>query len=138
MINNTPVSLVKSLGRLRWLQAALVLCVTSSAQAQGNGAYGTWPHALRNTAAIVEADVTGLSYTYDAHRGPRTVATLTNMTCHRGALPAYDKLELSTMGGPLPSGEFLEVTHTPQFVVGSRVLAFLTNKPWLVSQVYAD
>jgi hypothetical protein len=103
MINNTPVSLVKSLGRLRWLQAALALGITSSAQAQGNG-YGTWPHALRNTAAIGEADVTGLSYTYDTHRGPRTVATLTNMTCHRGALPAYDKLELSTMGGPLPSG----------------------------------
>src|SRR5688572_19504536 len=105
IFTNRPVFPVKSLGRLRWLQVALALCITSTAQAQENGAHGTWPHALRNTAAIVEADVTGLSYTYDAHRGPRTVATLTNMTCHRGALPAYDKLELSTMGGPLPSGE---------------------------------
>jgi hypothetical protein len=119
-----------------WLSAFLAFwTLASPARADRPG---TWPHALRNTAAIVEADVTELSYTYDDHRGPRTVATLKNMTCHRGALPAYDKLELSTMGGPLPSGEFLHVTHTPQFVVGSRVLVFLTNKPWLISQVYAD
>jgi hypothetical protein len=122
-----------------WLRAcffaAALWTATSTARAD---VPGTWPHALRKTAAIVEADVTGISYTYDDYRGPRTVATLKNMQCHRGALPAYDKLEVSTMGGRLPSGEMLTVTHVPQFVVGSRVLVFLTNGPWFLSPVYSN
>lgn len=136
MITNRPISASKSFG---WLRAAFfggaLWTVTSTAQAD---APGTWPHALRSTAAVVEADVTGLSYTYDSYKGPRTVATLKNIKCHRGKLPAYDKLELSTIGGPLPSGEFLTVTHVPQFVVGSRVLVFLTNRPWHLTQVYSN
>src|SRR5688572_17843269 len=129
MLNNMFATLPKLL-----LVAAVLTAGASPAQAD---VPGTWPHGLRRTAAIMEADVTSLSYTYDDYRGPRTVATLQNITCHRGSLPAYDRLELSTIGGPLPSGEDLTVTHTPRFVVGSRVLVCLKNEPWYLTPVYS-
>jgi hypothetical protein len=108
-LNN--VIAIPSISRLKLLLVSLGVALTAVASpAQADEVPGTWPHGLRRTAAIVEADVTGLSCTYDDYRGARTVATLRNITCHRGALPAYDRLELATLGGRLPSGEFLTVT----------------------------
>ncbi|RKH14752.1 hypothetical protein D7X74_19575 [Corallococcus sp. CA047B] len=98
------------------------------------------PHAvdsllslLDQTAAVVEGDVTDLRSEYSPRTGPWTVVTLGDVRTHLGEAPG--ELRLKQVGGLLPDGRQLVVSHVPRFVRGARYVVFLRNTGWSLSPV---
>jgi hypothetical protein len=97
----------------------------------------TLSEIIRQTAAVVEADVSDVSYTYTDAEGPRTVFRLTNVRTLFGA-PQGGVLELKTFGGPLPDGKFLMSPDVAQLRKGARHVLFLRNVPGELSPIVND
>ncbi|RKG78352.1 hypothetical protein [Corallococcus terminator] len=98
------------------------------------------PHAVDSllslvdqTAAVVEGEVTDLRSEYSPRTGPWTVVTLGNVRAHLGDVPG--ELRLKQVGGLLPDGRQLVVSHVPRFVRGARYVVFLRNTGWSLSPV---
>lgn len=100
----------------------------------------TLEQVLRQTAAVVEGHVEDVSYHYDEVEGPRTVATLSRLVVHLGALGAVTPpaVEIRSFGGPLPDGREVFATHVPALLPGKRYLVFLRNTEWTLSPVVFD
>lgn len=92
---------------------------------------------LSQTAAVVEGSISAIRGDYDAVRGPRTIATLSNLRVHLGSLGTAPPtgLRLESFGGKLPNGKTIHEVHVPVFSVGQRVIVFLRNTEWFLSPV---
>jgi hypothetical protein len=93
--------------------------------------------ALRNTAAIVEGRVASHAYTYDPVAGPRTVATVEDVTTRFGRY-GERTLEVATLGGPISTSRWLFIPELPRLADDTRYLIFLTNWAWFYSPVMDD
>jgi hypothetical protein len=93
--------------------------------------------AISNTAAIVEGHVTDNTYTFDSMAGPRTVATLSDVTTHFGSY--RDKtLRVATLGGPISKRRWLFIPVLPRLTDDTRYLIFLTNVDWFYTPIVGD
>ncbi|MDI1428312.1 hypothetical protein [Polyangium sorediatum] len=92
---------------------------------------------LRQTAAVIEGDVEDVSFHFDEVEGPRTVATLTNLSVHLGSLGASapNSVEIRSFGGYLPDGREIVATHVPELVAGKRYVLLLRNTEWTLSPI---
>lgn len=84
---------------------------------------------LRQTAAVVEGTVTDVNETFDEWFGPRTVVTLGAVEAHVGKWSGGD-VTLSLLGGPLPGGRRLSVSHQAKLALGGRYLVWLRSGAW--------
>lgn len=89
---------------------------------------------LDETAAVVEGRVTSVDYTFDVREGPRSVATLEDLTVHFGTLDA-DSVELRTLGGPLPDGKVLHVSEMSRLTIGTRFIVLLQAGDWFLAPI---
>jgi hypothetical protein len=122
----------------RWLLAAILLLSWSrSAAADTARDVRTSYDALASTAAVVEGSVTANVFAYDAAAGPRTVASMINVTPRLGTYRERT-LDLSILGGQLTDGRWVYVPELPHLTDGTRYLVFLTNSVWLYSPVVTD
>jgi hypothetical protein len=92
---------------------------------------------LKQTAAIVRAKVTGISYAYGNCLGPRTIVSLDGVQTLAGT-NADDHVELVTFGGKLPDGHFVSASELPRYVKGASYILFLRNTDWRFSPVIGD
>ena len=122
--------------KFRWLLLAATLVVSSSTTAMADSirAVETPFDALASTAAIVEGTVKENIYTFDRAAGPRTVATLVDVTTDFGRY-GDRTLELATLGGPISEKQELLIPELPQLTDETRYLVFLTNADWFFSPV---
>jgi hypothetical protein len=93
--------------------------------------------AIANTAAIVEGHVIDYSYAYDPVSGPRTVATLRDVTTHFGEF-REKALTVATLGGPITQRRWLFIPELPHLTTDTRYLIFLTNVDWFFSPVVGN
>lgn len=122
----------------RWLLAAtLALVWSQGATADTLQAISTTRDALAGTAAIVEGRVADISYTYDAAAGPRTVATLQDVTTHFGRY-SERRLEVATLGGPIGGRKWLHVPELPRLTEDTRYIVFLTNVDWFFNPLVEE
>lgn len=124
------------IGRLL-LGAALAVASGGVATADTLGPVDTPLDALANTAAVVEGSVTAHAYTYDDAAGPRTVATLSDVTTHFGRY-GDRTLQLAMLGGRISDSRWLFVPELPLLTEDTRYLLFLTNAAWFYSPVVGD
>lgn len=92
--------------------------------------------AVDQTAAVVEGQVTDISYEFNERDGPWTTVVLSDVRAHFGSAP--ERLEIRQLGGPLPDDTVLVVTHLPEFIEGERYVVFLRNTVWNLSPVVGD
>lgn len=92
---------------------------------------------LKQTAAIIRAKVTGISYAYGNCLGPRTIIKLDGVQTLSGT-NASDHVELVTFGGKLPNGHFVSASELPRYVEGASYILFLRNTDWRFSPVIGD
>ena len=90
----------------------------------------------KQTAAVVEAWVSEISYDYSEERGPWTTVKLSNVHAHFGEAPA--SFEIRHFGGPLPDGRTIVIAELPVFVRGKEYVLFLRSGGWNVSPVVGD
>jgi hypothetical protein len=93
--------------------------------------------AIVNTAVVVEGRVTDITYTYDAAEGPRTVATLSDVTTHFGSFDE-STLRIATLGGPISPTRWAFVPELPRLTKETRYLLFLTNVDWFYTPVVGE
>lgn len=93
--------------------------------------------ALASTAAIVEGSVVRHAYAYDETAGPRTVATLIDLTAHFGTYQDRT-LDVAMLGGRITDDRWLYIPELPRLTEDTRYLLFLTNVDWFYSPVVAD
>src|SRR5947209_11470107 len=94
------------------LTAILVMASSTGAIADSIRAVETPLDALASTAAIVEGTIRENTYTFDPAAGPRTVATLADVTADFGRLD--DKtLPLDTLRGPISENQELFIPELP-------------------------
>jgi hypothetical protein len=92
-------------------------------------------HPLSDVAAIVEADVTAVTTSYDNQTGPRTTFTFANAIAHVGNIPS--SFQIAQLGGPMAdAGTYLGVSELPHFAVGGRYIVFLSNIPWTYTPIW--
>ena len=124
--------------RLRFKQllltATLVVVASPGAFADSIRAIQTPLDALASTAAIVEGTVRENTNTFDSAAGPRTVATLTDVTTDFGRF-GDRTVQLATLGGPISEKQELFIPELPQLTDETRYLVFLTNASWFFSPV---
>jgi hypothetical protein len=90
--------------------------------------------ALAGTAAIVEGDVKGFTYTFDPAAGPRTVATLSDVVTDFGSYRG-STVDIATLGGPINDKQGLFIPELPRLTDDTRYLVFLNNVNWFFSPV---
>lgn len=96
------------------------------------------PHdAVLNTAAVVEGRVTDIRYAFDQAAGPRTVATLDDVTTHFGTF-GDRTLAVATLGGPITPRRWLFISELPRLTTETRYVLFLTNVRWFFSPLVGD
>lgn len=100
-------------------------------------AFDTTREILEQTAAVVEGDVSDVSFDYDDCAGPRTKLKVTNTRTLLGTTVSGDVV-LSVFGGPLPNGKWVEASEMPQFALGARYLFFLRNTDWTFAPIIGD
>lgn len=89
------------------------------------------------TAAVVEGEVTDVSFAYDDRTGPWTLVTLSGLKTHLGQMGG-PQVTLRVRGGMLPDGHVIVVPELPSFVRGKRYVVFLRNTSWSWSPVLLD
>jgi hypothetical protein len=97
--------------------------------------------ALAQTSAIVEGTVASITYTFDEApgEGPREVVKLVDVEVHVGGGGVLEHpIELLLLGGYLPDGDILFVSHMPVMSVGKRYVMFLRNTYWKLSPIVLD
>jgi hypothetical protein len=119
------------------LTAALVVSGSPGATADTIRAVESTRDALAGTAAIVEGRVAAHTATYDDQAGPRTTATLIDLTSHFGTYQERT-LPLATLGGRITDDRWLLIPELPRLTEDTRYLVFLTNADWFFSPVVAD
>lgn len=122
------------------LTAILTVLTAASSQnaaADTIGNIQSTREALASTAAIVEGSVVRHTYTYDDMAGPRTVATLIDLTTHFGA-PQDRALDVAMLGGRITDDRWLYIPELPRLTEDTRYLLFLTNVDWFYSPLVAD
>ncbi|MRG93891.1 hypothetical protein [Polyangium spumosum] len=123
--------------------ARLIVIVCASLGARGAHAAplpspaDTLAAVLRQTSAVIEGDVTDVSFRFDEVEGPRTVATLTNVSVHLGSLgpSTPSSVEIRSFGGYLPDGREIIATHVPELAPGKRYFLFLRSTEWTLSPI---
>jgi hypothetical protein len=116
------------------LTAALMAAGSRGAMADTKRAVETPLDALAGTAAIVEGSIKGFSYTFDPAAGPRTVATLSDVTVDFGSY-RDSILQVATLGGPINEKQGLFIPELPRLTEDTRYLIFLNNIDWFFSPV---
>lgn len=116
------------------LTAALMAVASRGALADTKRGVTTPLDALAGTAAIVEGSIKGFTYTFDPAAGPRTVATLSDVTTDFGSFRG-SVLEIATLGGPINERQGLFIPELPRLTDGTRYLIFLNNIDWFFSPV---
>jgi hypothetical protein len=123
--------------RARVALAEPVQSATSSAISSPTASLGTRQprNRLADIATIAEADVVDVTSAYDDRLGPRIVVSLSNVVIHAGS--ALPETTFSQLGGPLPSGKYIEVDHLTRFAVGSRYIFFFATQASVYTAVWA-
>ncbi|HEX3530721.1 MAG TPA: hypothetical protein VH988_26960 [Thermoanaerobaculia bacterium] len=116
------------------LTVTLLAAGSRGAQADTQRAVLTPPDALAGTAAIVEGNVKGFTYTFDPAAGPRTIATLSDVTTDFGSY-RDTTLQVATLGGPINEKQGLFIPELPRLTDDTRYLIFLNNITWFFSPV---
>jgi hypothetical protein len=119
----------------RWLLAGILIAAWSrGAVADTLRGAETPLEALANTAAIVEGSVRGIGYTFDAAAGPRTVATLVEVTTDFGRF-GDRTIDVATLGGPIDERHALFIPELPRLTEDTRYLIFLNNVDWFFTPI---
>jgi hypothetical protein len=92
---------------------------------------------LDNSAAIFEARVDDVRYTYDVHTGPRMAVDLAVTNLIAGAL-ASDHVTIPMFGGPIPDGRFMSMSFSVKFAPGRHYILCLYNQPWFYTPLTAE
>jgi hypothetical protein len=116
------------------LTAVLVAAGSRGALADTKRGVATPLDALAGTAAIVEGSIKGFTYTFDPAAGPRTVATLSDVTTDFGSYRG-SALDVATLGGPINDKQGLFIPELPRLTEDTRYLIFLNNIDWFFSPV---
>src|SRR5258708_8255416 len=87
----------------------------STAHAAPPGELRSLQDALRETSAVVEGDVSDISFNYDQQNGPRTLVRLTVTATQWGQFKD-PSVALSTLGAPMPTNKFFDIPALPHFV----------------------
>lgn len=82
--------------------------------------------AAARSAALVEAQVERVTFSYSEASGPRTNFHVSVEIVHAGSVPKRD-LVVSQFGGFLPGGQFAGATHVPMLAEGRRYLLALQS-----------
>jgi hypothetical protein len=126
-----------TIGRLTLLSAALLASWGDELVADTRNEVHSTLDAISNTAAIVEGHVVDYRYAFDAASGPRTTATLSNVTTHFGTFRNHT-LTVATLGGPITQRRWLFIPDLPRLTVDTRYLMFLTNVDWFYTPVVGN
>ncbi len=126
-----------TIGRLTLLSAAVLAAWGGELVADTRNVVHSTLDAISNTAAIVEGHVMDYSYAYDPASGPRTVATLSNVTTHFGDFRDHT-VAVATLGGPIAERRWLFMPELPHLTVDTRYLVFLTNVDWFYTPVVGN
>lgn len=119
------------------LTAALVVSWSQGATADTLRDVQSTRDALASTAAIVEGRVASHTATHDDQAGPRTIATLIDLTPHFGTYQDRT-LPLATLGGRITDDRWLFIPELPRLTDDTTYLVFLTNADWFFSPVVED
>jgi hypothetical protein len=94
---------------------------------------------LTQTAAVVRGRVMGITPAFDEApgEGPRQIVELSAVETLLGGEQPH-ALRLRVIGGQLPDGDFIEVSHVPRFQVGDEYVLFLFNRSWRFAPVPLD
>jgi hypothetical protein len=117
--------------------AVLALVYPTRGAAPPAEPFDTSAAVLRQTAAIVEGDVSDISFSFDQAAGPRTIVRLSNVKSLWGTF-SDSEVRLSVLGGPLPDGRYLDIAELPNFISGGHYVVFLSNRNWFHSPVIGE
>ena len=89
---------------------------------------------LRQTAVVFRGVVKDIQFTFDNCGGPRTKYVFGDSSALLGALPAGD-ISLKVLGGPTPSGRWVNVSELPRLALNAQYVTFLRNTDWTYSPI---
>jgi hypothetical protein len=120
--------------RLAASEGTIKLAATTGPAAQRQpDRFDSLLRVLDQTAIVAEGVVTDVQNEYSPDTGPWTVVTLSQVTTHFGS--AQSQLTIRQLGGPMPNGRVLSVSHQTAFLKGKKYLVFLRNTGWHLSPV---
>lgn len=113
---------------LRALLLAFALFFASTSLGQNlPSRVDTTKDLLSQTVAVVEGDVSQISYSYDSTLGPRTNVTFNVKSVPVGEFP-LGNTSFQIIGGPLPNGNLIAYSEVPHFVLGGEYIFFSATR----------
>lgn len=105
---------------------------TSTDSARVPGDFSATYGILRDSAALVEGTVAGITTSYDEKTGPRTLIEFQTERVHAGNAPT-GRLVFPLFGGPVPGKGYAFTSASIWLVKGARYFLFLGNREWFYS-----